>query len=81
MPDDLLFDVQQVTVEVPVHDMPGPSRFKARCQQCGQVVRDKKEVLQAGKVLCKPCAHGTYYHVVENENLKEESDHVRYGQL
>jgi formylmethanofuran dehydrogenase subunit E len=61
MPDEVLFEVQPVAVEVPVNDLPGPSRFKARCEQCGQVVRDKKEVLQGGRVLCRICAYGAYF--------------------
>jgi formylmethanofuran dehydrogenase subunit E len=61
MPDDVLFTVQEVMVEVPVHDMPGPSKFKAQCDACGQVVRDKKEVMLGSRVLCKPCAYGAYY--------------------
>lgn len=77
MPDDVLFHIQQVKVDVPAHDMPGPSRFKTRCQQCGQVVRDKKEVLRAGRVLCKPCAYGTYYRVVENVDTKEGLEYVQ----
>ena len=74
MPDDALFRVQPVVVEVPVNDMPGPSRFKIRCQNCGQMVRDKKEVLKGGKVLCKPCAYGTYYRPAENRKRKEIPD-------
>jgi len=81
MPDDVLFQVQAVRVDVPVHDMPGPSRFKTRCERCGQVVRDKKEVLQGGKTLCKPCAYGTYFRAVESEKLKEVGDHVQRKQL
>lgn len=65
MPDEVLFSVEPVVVEVPVHDMPGPSRFKAQCEKCGQVVRDKKEVLLNGQVLCRPCAYGTYYRPAE----------------
>jgi formylmethanofuran dehydrogenase subunit E len=61
MPDDLLFTVTPVRVDVPVHDMPGPSRFKVRCASCGTMVRDKKEVLVNDRILCRPCAHGTYY--------------------
>ena len=64
MPDDELFTVEQVRVEVPVHDMPGPTKFKATCEACGQVVRDKREVLIGGKVLCRPCAHGAYFQPV-----------------
>jgi formylmethanofuran dehydrogenase subunit E len=61
MPDEVLFDVQEVTVEVPFHDMPGPSRFKATCGRCGQVIRDKKEIYKGGQVLCRPCAQGAYF--------------------
>lgn len=65
MPDDVLFTVMPVSVDVPVHDMPGPSRFKVRCEACRAMVRDKKEVYINGRVLCRPCAHGTYYRPLE----------------
>lgn len=65
MPDEVLFQVQQVAVEVPVNDLPGPSRFKARCEQCGQVVRDKKEVQRGGRVLCRLCANGGYFRILQ----------------
>ncbi len=67
MPDDVLFTVSPVVVDVPAHDMPGPSQFKTTCQQCGIMVRDKKEVLKNGQVMCRPCAHGTYYRPVKNQ--------------
>lgn len=65
MPDEVLFDVQRVRVDVPFHNMPGPSRFKATCERCGQVVRDKKEILKGGQVLCRPCAQGAYFSLLE----------------
>ena len=67
MADDLLFTVTPVKVDVPVHDMPGPSRFKIRCAVCGTMVRDKKEVLMDDRILCRPCAHGTYCRPLEAE--------------
>jgi len=66
MPDDVLFTVTPVWVDVPVHEMPGPSRFKVRCESCGIMVRDKKEVRVNDRVLCRPCAYGTYYSVMES---------------
>ena len=66
MPDEVLFDAMPVRVDLPFHDMPGPSRFKSRCDACGTVVRDKKEVLVNNRVLCRPCAHGTYYRPLES---------------
>lgn len=71
MPDEVLFDVQRVRVDVPFHDMPGPSRFKAVCQRCGQVVRDKKEILKGGRVLCRPCAQGAYFSPLERSGAHQ----------
>jgi formylmethanofuran dehydrogenase subunit E len=65
MPDEVLFQIQPVAVDVPVNDLPGPSRFKSRCEQCGQVVRDKKEVLRGGRVLCRLCAYGAYFRPLQ----------------
>jgi formylmethanofuran dehydrogenase subunit E len=61
MPDSVLFRVQQVTVAVPDEDMPGPTRFKATCSGCGQVVRDRREVIKDGRSFCKPCAGNAYF--------------------
>ena len=71
MPDDVLFTIDQVYVDVPVHDMPGPTRFKAQCAECGIIVRDKKEVLVGDRILCRACAHGAYYQPIKsNAQLK-----------
>jgi formylmethanofuran dehydrogenase subunit E len=61
MPDSVLFRVQRVDVTVPDEDLPGPTRFKATCSRCGQVVRDRREVISDGHVLCKPCTERTYF--------------------
>ncbi|NNG00604.1 MAG: formylmethanofuran dehydrogenase [Desulfobacteraceae bacterium] len=58
---DDLFDIKKVHVDVSACDMPGPTRFKATCEKCGQVVRDKREVLKDDRILCRPCALGTYF--------------------
>ena len=62
MPDSVLFRVQQVAVAVPEEDLPGPTRFKATCSRCGQVVRDHREVIKNGRSFCKPCADDVYFN-------------------
>ncbi|MBW2608277.1 MAG: formylmethanofuran dehydrogenase subunit E family protein [Deltaproteobacteria bacterium] len=69
MPLEELFVVEEVKVEVPFNDMPGPTQFKAVCQQCKIVVRDKKEVYKNGKILCRSCAFGTYYQLLKNNTI------------
>ncbi len=64
---DELFIIEEVIVDVPACDMPGPTRFKAVCAKCNTVVRDKREVLKNDEILCRPCAFGTYYQPVKKK--------------
>lgn len=61
MPDCVLFKVQKVRVQIDPYDLPGPTRSKSTCARCGQVVRDRKEVVAGGRSLCQPCAQGAYF--------------------
>ena len=61
MPDNVLFRVHQVKVAISEFDMPGPTRYKATCVQCGQVVRDHREVLKDRRSYCRPCAEKAYF--------------------
>jgi len=68
---DTLFVIEEVQVDVEACDMPGPTRFKAVCQKCGQVVRDKREVMKNGQILCRPCAFGAYYKPVGKKRSRD----------
>jgi formylmethanofuran dehydrogenase subunit E len=61
MPNSVLFRVQQVEVDISEFDLPGPTRCKVTCTRCGQVVRDRREMIENGRTLCKPCAQGVYF--------------------
>lgn len=71
MPDDLLFDVQRVGVDLPEWDMPGPPRRHAVCDNCGQVVRDGKEVCLNGQTLCRPCGEDGYFYSREGASAED----------
>ncbi len=71
MPDSVLFRVQQVHVKLDEYDFPGPTRFKAACHICGQVVRDRREVIRDGVVLCRPCAGSAYFTDAKEINWKD----------
>jgi len=62
MPDSVLFRVQQVHVSINDYDLPGPTRYQATCANCGQVVRDRREVAKDGRAFCKPCATEVYFN-------------------
>lgn len=61
MPDNVLFQVQKVRLDIGEYELPGPTRKKVSCSRCGQVIRDNREVIQKGIVLCKPCTKGAYF--------------------
>ena len=61
MPDSVLFRVQEVRVPIDESDLPGPTRHRVICARCGQVVRDKREVIVEGVVMCQPCGRGAYF--------------------
>ena len=79
MPDSVLFRVQQVQVRLAESDRPGPTRFKAVCSRCGQVVRDRREVRRNGQVLCVPCAGEAYFSNAREVNWPDMNWTPRAG--
>ena len=71
MPDGVLFRVQEVQVTIDESNLPGPTRHKATCARCGQVVRDKREVIVEGVTMCQPCARGPYFSSPREMNWPE----------
>ncbi len=66
MPDSVLFRVQKVHVHISDFDLPGPTRQKITCRQCGQVIRDGREIEKNDQTLCKPCSGNCYFsHAME----------------
>ncbi|HTG01616.1 MAG TPA: FmdE family protein [Nitrospirota bacterium] len=65
MPDEELFAVQDVKVELKPEDMPGKPLSRVICDECGEHVQDMREVRRDGKVLCIACAEGGYYTVID----------------
>jgi formylmethanofuran dehydrogenase subunit E len=61
MPEDDLFDVQWVKVELPPEEFPGYKSGRIVCAQCGEGINFKREVLRDGKILCQGCAGESYY--------------------
>jgi formylmethanofuran dehydrogenase subunit E len=61
MPDEELFEWEEVRVELPEEDMPGRPKRRIQCEKCGEYVQDSRDMEVDGKTLCKSCAHGGYY--------------------
>jgi len=61
IPDSELITMQEVAVNIPETDLPGPPVRKAVCTACGENIMDGREVDQGGKVFCRACAGVAYY--------------------
>lgn len=66
MPDDLLFKIQPVKVNLKKWEMPGPPRRHATCDRCGQKVRDGREILVERETLCRICGGDSYFTPIES---------------
>jgi formylmethanofuran dehydrogenase subunit E len=61
--DESLFTCVPVTLEIPLEDLPGPAVRSVECARCGEHVKDGRDVLQEGEILCRACAGDIYYWV------------------
>jgi formylmethanofuran dehydrogenase subunit E len=61
-PDEELFTVSEVNVEIKPEDMPGPPLRSVPCSSCGERVMDMKDVMKDGNILCRPCAEDNSYY-------------------
>lgn len=64
MPEEELFKIEQVAVNIPKEDLPGRPLRRVQCADCGDWVQDCREVERNGKILCKQCDIGRYYTVL-----------------
>lgn len=67
MPEEELFAIEEVRVNIPQQDMPGRPLRRIQCQSCGDWVQDCRDVKQDGKLLCRGCAQGKYYSKIETK--------------
>ena len=65
MSDEELFDVKKIKASIEKCDMPGRPIRRLQCESCGEWVQDCRDVKKDGKLLCRPCAYGKYYEVID----------------
>ena len=64
MPDQDLFEEMWVEVDIAPEDLPGYKGERAVCAVCGEGIQFKREIVRAGRLLCRACAGESYYQVV-----------------
>ncbi|HHI97396.1 MAG TPA: formylmethanofuran dehydrogenase [Thermodesulfatator atlanticus] len=61
MPEEELFEIQEVRVNISPFDLPGRPQKRVQCAVCGAWVQDGREIERQGRLLCRPCALGAYF--------------------
>jgi len=61
MPTSELFTVERVQVDLRPEDLPGVHSLKATCENCGAMIRNRREVVIEGRTLCRVCAGEAYF--------------------
>jgi formylmethanofuran dehydrogenase subunit E len=64
MPDDDLFEFQNVRVEVGTEDLPGYKGERIICAECGEGINFHRENVRDGRILCRGCSGESYYKVL-----------------
>jgi len=65
MSDEDLFATQWVTVGLAAEEFPGYKGGRVVCATCGEGINFRREVRQAGRILCRACAGESYYKLSE----------------
>ncbi|MDD4715632.1 MAG: FmdE family protein [Oscillospiraceae bacterium] len=63
-PDEQLFQMEPVMVDLKPEDLPGPPVRTAVCELCHEKIMDGKDIVKDGQILCKACAEGAYYRKI-----------------
>jgi formylmethanofuran dehydrogenase subunit E len=56
LPDDALFQFKAVRLTISLADILSQPDKRAVCEACGEEIINEREVLQDGRILCRPCA-------------------------
>lgn len=61
LPDEELFSTEWVRIRIGPEEMPGYKAGRINCDECGEGINFRREVLMGGRTLCKACAGERYY--------------------
>ncbi len=64
IPEEELMKIEAVQVDIPEEDIPGFPKYKTFCEECGERILDRREIIVDDKTFCKACAEGQYYQKI-----------------
>jgi formylmethanofuran dehydrogenase subunit E len=66
LPDEELFEKHWVLVELRPEELPGYKGPRVVCEECGEGINFKREVIVEGRALCRACAGECYWRPTEH---------------
>jgi len=66
MPEEELFEFQNVRVNVGPEDLPGYKGERIVCAKCAEGINFRREIVVEGRTLCQGCAGKKYYTTLGN---------------
>lgn len=61
-----LFSYERVKIlDIPKVQLPGGPHMTEICHVCGEKVTDSRHLVKNGMPICKSCAEGSYYQIIE----------------
>lgn len=61
LPDDVLFSKEWVRVDIQPEDLPGFKGPRVVCAECGEGINFNRQIVRAGRTLCRACDGEKYY--------------------
>jgi formylmethanofuran dehydrogenase subunit E len=68
LPEEELFEFQNVRVNVGPEDLPGYKGERIVCGKCGEGINFRREIIVDGRTLCRGCAGNKYYTTLGNHS-------------
>ena len=62
MPDESMFNLQEITLNLPLKKIISRPNIRVNCDICGEEVINEREIHRNNTVLCQTCAKAGYYH-------------------
>jgi formylmethanofuran dehydrogenase subunit E len=78
MPDEELLFIQEVALKTPAAEIVSRPVVRTNCDRCGEEIINEREVRRDGQVLCRACAEGGYYELMEQD--KEQMLRAEVGE-
>lgn len=70
MPTNELLNITEVQLVTSIQGIVSRPGLRVNCNSCGEEIINEREIKQNGLILCRACAYGGYYQIVQHFIMK-----------